>query len=70
MYLFNTEKKQDILKGRTIRYLADNIVACSEVHLGNILRGETTCSYLLAKNITECAEANAKIEDYFTKTAK
>ena len=66
MLLFKKEKKKDVLKGRTMRYLTkEKIVACSEVHLNNILNGKIPCSYLLAKNIIECADADAKLEEYF-----
>lgn len=70
MYLFKREKKKDILKGRSIRYLTTTSIACSEVHLGNVLNGKKTCSFWLAKAITECAGNNLNIEDYFEKMEK
>ena len=63
--LFNSKKKCEVLKGRTGRYLARNKVACSEVHLNNILNGKMTCSYLLAKNIVECVSPEAEVKDFF-----
>lgn len=66
MFLFKKEKKKDILKGRTIRYLVGTgLVECSGVHLSNVLNGKIACSKLLAKNIVEVAQNDAKIEDYF-----
>lgn len=64
MYLFRIEKRKDVLKGRTIRYLANNIIHCSEVHLGNILKGKITCSYSMAKNITGSIYPDGKVENY------
>ena len=71
MYLFKKERRKDVLKGRTIRYLTnEKIVACTSVHLSNILNGKTPCSYLLAKNITECADADTTIDNYFIDLEK
>jgi len=69
MYLFKKEKRKDLLKGRTIRYLTSNkMVHCSEVHLSNILNGKIPCSYLLAKDIVDCADG--VLEDYFVTLEK
>ena len=71
MLLFKTDKKKDVLRGRTVRYIIkEKLIVCSEVHLNNILNGKRACSYLLAKNITECADPKAKIEEYFDNTEK
>jgi hypothetical protein len=71
MLLFKKEKKKDVLKGRTIRYLTkSNSVACTEVHLSNILNGKMPCGPALAKDITNCIGSNARIEDYFIKIEK
>ena len=71
MLIFKKEKKQDVLKGRTARYLTkSNKIACCEVHLSNVLNGKIPCSSLLAKNIVECISSNARIEDYFIKIKK
>ena len=66
MLMFKKEKKKELLNGRTIRYLTkNNKVACSEVHLSNVLNGKTKCSLVLAKDIVSCV--NGKVEDYFTE---
>lgn len=66
MLIFKKEKKQDVLKGRTIRYLTTSKeIECGEVHLCNVLNGKLPCSPLLAKNIIACIGEDAKIKDYF-----
>lgn len=71
MLLFKKEKRRDVLKGRTIRYLTNsNNVACTEVHLSNILNGKIPCGPALAKDIVKCVGQNARIEDYFIKIEK
>ena len=71
LLLFKKEKKKDVLKGRTIRYLSkNNVIACSEVHLCNILKGKTPCSPALAKDIINCIGNDVKIEDYFVNVEK
>lgn len=60
---FNKNKKQELLQGRTIRYLASEI-DCSEIHLTNILNGKTSCGKYLAKDILRLMP-NATKEDYF-----
>jgi len=70
MLIFKKEKKEELLQGRTIRYLAKNKVACTEVHLINVLNGKTPCSYLLAKNILEAVDNTSQIEDFFTEKEK
>lgn len=52
MYMFKIEKKEEYLKGRTIRFIAKNILKCSTVHLGNVLNGKSCCSYSFANNIS------------------
>lgn len=69
MYLFKKEKRQNVLKGRTIRYLVNSkSVSCTATHLSNILNGKIPCSYLLAKNISECA--GESVENLFIKLEK
>ena len=69
MYLFKKENRKNVLKGRTIRYLVNSkSVSCSEVHLSNVLNGKIPCSYLLAKNISECAGEN--VENLFVNLEK
>lgn len=70
MLLFKKENKRNLLGGRTIRYLAKNVIPCSEVHLSNVLNGNIPCSYLLAEKITEKLGNGKKIEDLFIKLEK
>lgn len=71
MLIFKKEKRRNVLKGRTIKYLTSTgKIECSSVHLSNILNAKTPCSSLLAKNIIECVSPDARIEDYFVKLEK
>ena len=65
--LFKKEKKKDLLKGRKISYLSENIIKCNKGYLTNILNGKKTCSKRLAKDIIDCIGDNEKIEDYFVE---
>lgn len=60
---FNKDKKKELLKGRTIRYLAREELHCTDAHLTNILNGKSSCTYSTAKNIVSCVNGN--VEDYF-----
>lgn len=69
---FKKEKKEDLLQGRTIRYLLSNSngkngLECTEIHLYNVLNGKSTCSKYLAKDIVSIARPDKKVEDYFDK---
>ena len=66
MYLFKKEFKNEILQGRTARYVANNIIDVHEFYLSNILNGKMGCSKRLAKDIVRCANKDAQISDYFT----
>lgn len=66
MYMFNNDKTK-VLKGRTVRYLANEELFIGEGYLGEILNGITGCSKRLAMSICKCISNDAKIEDYFTK---
>ena len=65
MYIFDTTKKQEVLKGRTSRFIAKDLLHCSEVHLRNVLNGKSGCSYRLAKDLVQCISDDARVEDYF-----
>ena len=64
MYIFKGNK-EEILKGRSTRYVANEILSIHEFYLGDILRGKKGCSIRLARDITKCANENANIKDYF-----
>lgn len=62
MYKFKTELKKELLKGRTITYLADEL-GMTKQHITNVLNGKTTTNYLLAS-----ALSNNEVAKYFDKT--
>lgn len=64
MYIFKKELKKDLLKGVTIRYLAEQI-GISEVHLSKILNGVYGCKKTTAYCIVKWCNANKEIADYF-----
>lgn len=64
-YKFKQEEKEKVLQGRTITYLANNMVHVSKEYLINILNGKIHCSKIIANRIIECINENAKLEDYF-----
>ena len=66
MYMFNNDKTK-VLKGRTVRYLANEELFIGEGYLGEILNGITGCSKRLAMSICKCVSNDAKIEEYFIK---
>lgn len=66
MYMFNSDKAK-VLKGRTVRYLANEELFIGEGYLGEVLNGVTGCSKRLANNICKCISEDAKVEDYFIK---
>ena len=67
MYVFKKEAREDVLKGRTIRYVAINDLMITEVYLSNILNGIKGCSYRLARDICKYISPEASIEKYFIK---
>lgn len=64
-YTFKQEKKEQVLQGRTIKYLAKNEIDISKEYLTNILNGKTHCSKAIANRIIECIGKELKTEDYF-----
>ena len=64
--MFNNDKTK-VLKGRTVRYLANEELFIGEGYLGEILNGITGCSKRLAMSICKCVSDDAKIDEYFIK---
>ena len=62
--LFKKEKKKDLLKGRKISYLSENVIKCNKGYLTNILNSKKSCSKRLAKDMIECIGDKEKIENY------
>ena len=69
MYVFKKELKEDLLKGVTVRYLA-NQIGISEVHLANLLNGKYGCRKTTAYCIVKFCNADKEISDYFTINKK
>lgn len=64
-YIFNKERKQDILKGRTITYVADNILGKQNGYITNILNGKVNCNIRLANWIATKLDPGSTLQDYF-----
>ncbi len=69
MYEFKKEKKQELLKGRTITSLANEIGMTIHA-LIKILNGHETTRKLTATYIVKVCDENAEIEYYFTRKEK
>jgi len=62
---FKQEKKAELLKGRTIRYLAKQL-DITEQYLCLILKGNRNCSLKLANKIAQIN--NVSVDEYFVKS--
>lgn len=69
MYEFKVEKKQELLKGKTITSLA-NEIGMSVYALIKILNGKVTARKLTATYIIKICDENTEIEYYFTRKEK
>ena len=65
MYKFKVEKKQEILSGRTVTFLAKQKLFITSSYLTAILNGTRGCSRTLAMNVVKLVDG--KVEDYFDK---
>lgn len=65
MYIFKKEKRNEILNGRTTRYVA-SLLDVHEFYLGDILRGKRGCSLRLAKQIIKLVNDDIDILHYFS----
>lgn len=65
LWWFRTEKKDEVLRGRTIKYLAENVLYTTPGFITNVLNGKRSCSFALANHIVNAC--NGKLEDYFYK---
>ena len=63
MYYFKSEKKDELLEGRKMKYVADNMVFLNNNYLTVILQGRRGCSYRAAYNITNALGKN--VDDFF-----
>ena len=65
-YYFKKELKKEALKGRSIKYMAEQI-GYSKEHLYMLLNNDYGCTEKLALLITNFLDENANIENYFEK---
>ena len=66
MYKFKIEKKEELLDGRTVTFLAKEKLFITNSYLNAILNGTRGCSRTLAMNIVKLVN-NAELEDFFNK---
>lgn len=66
MYKFKVEMKNELLQGRTLKYIADK-TGYSIVHICNVFKGKSHCSTRVANEILELTDTFAPIEKYFEK---
>ena len=64
MYRFKKELRDQLLSGRTVRYVAHQI-DITEVHLSNILNGKKTCKRSTAYCIVKICDEKRELSDYF-----
>lgn len=66
LWWFKTEKKEEILQGRTIKYLAEKILFSTPAYITDVLNGRRSCSYALANHMVRCINKE-DINEYFYK---
>ena len=66
MYSFIKEKKDELLDGRIITYVANKIGITRE-YLSMILLNKRTCSKMTAYCIVKACNSEAEITNYFKK---
>lgn len=65
MYYFYKEKKEEVLKGRTIKYLS-YLMGITEGYISRILNGKIGCSRLVALCVSYIG-GNENLYYYFKK---
>lgn len=66
MYIFKIDKKEELLSGRTIKYVASKI-GISIDHLSKLLKGKHHCSKAVAYCLTKLCNENYEIEYFFER---
>lgn len=66
MYIFNKDKRDEILDGRKINYIAEKI-GITPQFLSQILNGKRTCSKTVAYCVVKCLDNEKEVEDYFLR---
>ena len=69
MYLFKNELKKELLKGRTITYIAD-LIGVTPAYLTAVLNRKKTCSKLVAYVLCKIFDENIEIDDCFERVSK
>lgn len=69
MYYFKTEQREEILQGKSQRYIARQLDA-TDTSISQILTGKWHTTGITAYAITKAIDVNAKVEDYFIKKEK
>lgn len=64
MYHFKVEKYKELLDGRTIEWLSNNI-KYNRVTLSNILNGKIHCKKVVAIAIVKTLDINNNLDDFF-----
>ena len=66
MYIFKKEFRDELLDGRSIKYVAQKI-GISRVWLHKILNSESKTSKAIAYYLVKTCNPEAEIEDYFDR---
>lgn len=69
MYLFKTEKYKELLNGKTVEWLA-NEVGYTNTMLYLIFNGHKPCKKALAFMIVKTLDINNNLEDYFNRVSE
>lgn len=65
MYYFKKEKKDEILQGRTITYVANNFLYRTKSFVSAVLSGKRGCSYKSARDIVNIVGTHLDLNNYF-----
>lgn len=66
MYIFKSERKKELLKGRTITYIAEQI-GVTNGFLSQVFNGKKSCSKLVAYCLCKILDSDLEIEDCFER---
>lgn len=67
MFMFKTEKIEELLDGRTVTYFSKKVGITRE-YLSYILNGKKSCSKTTAYCIAKASNSDAEIDDFFDRT--
>lgn len=66
MFMFKRTKKEELLKGRTISYIASEVGITKEF-LTSVLNEKRTCSKTIAYCLTKISDSDKEINYFFTQ---